>query len=240
MKLTAAIHRLKRHARLLAHQKTIPLHQALDSVAANEGFRSWSHLANSWRFRAPAQVVLDKLVPGDLLLLAARPGQGKTVLGLKILAEAAKTGRPTVFFSSEYTERSIRCLLDRSNVDLPSLPRAPVLDLVDCVSAHHVTSQPVLAQAGTVAVIDYLQVMDQRREDPPLGEQIATLKSFACRKKVSLVFLSQVHRSFDPLCKPLPDFDDLRTSNPIDLTLFSKGCFLHDGEMALRPRPKFS
>lgn len=44
MQLSAPIYKLKRKAKLLAREIDIALHQALDKVAIEEGFQSWSHL----------------------------------------------------------------------------------------------------------------------------------------------------------------------------------------------------
>ncbi|TGR60188.1 DNA helicase, partial [Mesorhizobium sp. M2D.F.Ca.ET.223.01.1.1] len=45
MRLSAPVYYLKRQARLLSRGENVPLHQALDRVAAREGFGSWSLLA---------------------------------------------------------------------------------------------------------------------------------------------------------------------------------------------------
>ena len=44
MNLSAPIYKLKRNAKLLSRNDGIPLHQALDRIARNEGFKSWSLL----------------------------------------------------------------------------------------------------------------------------------------------------------------------------------------------------
>ncbi len=49
MKLSAPLYHLKRKARLLSRSENIPLHQALDRVARQEGFDGWSLLAANRR-----------------------------------------------------------------------------------------------------------------------------------------------------------------------------------------------
>jgi len=104
MRLSAPIHRLKRQARLLSRQDAIPLHLALDRIAASEGFSSWSLLAARAATTAPAGRLFAELAPGDLVLVGARPGHGKTLLSLELAVEAMKAGNRGVFFSLEYTE----------------------------------------------------------------------------------------------------------------------------------------
>src|SRR5690606_32961190 len=94
-----------------------------------------------------------------------------------------------------------------------------------------IIDQLAAAPAGTVVAIDYLQVLDQKRSNPPLGEQVAELKRFARERGVIIVFISQVDRSYDPAARPLPGLADIRLPNPLDLSLFSKTCFLHAGEV---------
>ena len=45
MKLSAPLYHLKRKAKLLSRAENIPLHEALDRVARQEGFGGWSLLA---------------------------------------------------------------------------------------------------------------------------------------------------------------------------------------------------
>jgi hypothetical protein len=49
-----------------------------------------------------------------------------------------------------------------------------------------------------------------------------------------VIFLSQIDRSYDPANKPCPDIKDLRLPNPLDVGVFSKTCFLHEGTVELR------
>jgi len=90
------------------------------------------------------------------------------------------------------------------------------------------------AATGTVVVIDYLQLLDQDRRNPPLADQVQQLRSWAKARGTIVVFISQVDRTFDTHKKVLPDRADVRPPNPLDLGLFEKTCFLHDGKMSLR------
>ena len=55
----------------------------------------------------PAEKLFARLNPGDLVLVGARPGHGKTLMSLKLAVEAMKSGHHGVFFTLEYTEKDI-------------------------------------------------------------------------------------------------------------------------------------
>ena len=101
MILSAPAYHLKRQARLLSREAKIPLHQALDRIAAQEGFASWSLLAAKLSETAPASRLFAQLAPGDLVLVGARPGHGKTLMSLELAVEAMKSGHRSVFFTLE-------------------------------------------------------------------------------------------------------------------------------------------
>ena len=104
----------------------------------------------------------------------------------------------------------------------------------DDISADYIIGHLTGAEPGSVAIIDYLQILDQQRSKPALADQLQALRSFARRSGVVLGFISQIDRSFDPSSKLLPDIADIRLPNRIDLTIFSKACFLHNGEVHLQ------
>ena len=93
MRLSVPIYQLKRRAKLLARAEKVPLHEAQDRIARKEGFRAWSALSACMTANSPASALLPKLADGDMLLLGARPGQGKTLLGIQLLLDAARDGR---------------------------------------------------------------------------------------------------------------------------------------------------
>jgi len=108
------------------------------------------------------------------------------------------------------------------------------VDCSDAISADYVVKQMASAKRGTFVVIDYLQLLDQRRENPDLTVQVRTLKSFARDRGLVVAFISQIDRSYDPAAKPCPDLDDVRLPNPLDLTLFDKTCFINNADIQFR------
>jgi hypothetical protein len=234
MKLSAPVYRLKRKARELARKDAIPLHLALDRVAVGEGFGAWSLLAAKSAETLSAEGLLARLEPGDLLLIGARPGHGKTLLSLRLAVEAMKAGRRAVFFTLEYTARDVLGRFRALDVDPARFEALFSFDDSDAISADHIMRALAEAPRGTLAIVDYLQLLDQRRGNPELGVQISALKAFAQDKGVILAFISQIDRSYDPAAKPCPDLSDVRLPNPLDLSLFSKSCFLNEGEVSFQ------
>lgn len=276
MRLTAPVHRLKHRAKRLARQHDIPLHTALDRIAASEGFGSWSLLAarlaaaggdlpaasapvaaashrpapdasspdaspgaspdaSPGASMLAAKRLFARLAPGDMVLVGARPRQGKTLLGLQLALEAIAAGGHGAFFTLEWTEAQTLARLAALGVDPARWPDRFGgrfhFDGADTISADHIAAALAEAPRGTVAVVDYLQLLDQRRDNPDLMTQVRALAAFARARGVIFVFIAQIDRAFDPAAKPCPDLADVRLPNPVDLRLFGKTCFLHAGEI---------
>jgi replicative DNA helicase len=231
MGLSAPVFQLKRKARLLSRTDNIPLHEALDRIAVQEGFIAWSLLVARASSAAPVEKLFAQLSAGDLVLVGARPGQGKTLMSLKLAVEAMKSGHRSVFFSLEYNEQEV---LDRfraigvARADFDSLFE---FDNSDDISADYIIRTLAAAPRGTLVVIDYLQLLDQKRQNPELMVQVRALQSFARDRGLIFVFISQIDRSYDPSVKPCPDLADVRLPNPVDLGLFTKTCFLNNGDV---------
>jgi replicative DNA helicase len=233
MRLSAPIHQLKRRAKLLARNENIALHEALDRVAREEGFAEWSLLSSRLATSPPSKRLLPRLANGDLLL-GARPGHGKTLLGLQLLLDAAREGRRAVFFTLEYSERETRERIHAMDGYADDLGEKLEIVTSDDISADSIVRYLSGSPRGTVAVIDYLQILDQQRSKPALSDQMRVLQEFARKTGVVLGFISQIDRSFDPERKLMPGIRDIRLPNPIELGIFSKACFLHDGEIRLQ------
>jgi hypothetical protein len=231
MKLSAPVYHLKRRAKLLSRKEKIPLHEALGRIALKEGFGSWGLLIA----KAPALTATTRLYarmePGDMVLVGARPGHGKTLLSLELAAEAMRSGKRSVFFTLEYTQRDIADRFKDIGIDATRFAGLFEFDNSDAMAADYIMERLALAPPGTLVVIDYLQLLDQKRENPELMVQVRALKSFARDRGLIMVFISQIDRTYDPSRKSCPDLRDVRLPNPLDLGLFNKTCFLNDGEI---------
>jgi hypothetical protein len=234
MKLSAPIYRLKRKAKLLARNTNIPLHEALDRVARQEGFGGWSLLAAKAAATAPAAKLFARLAPGDLMLLGARPGHGKTLMSLELAVEAMKSGHRGMFFTLEYTDKDVQDCFRAIGVDRDDFAGRFAFDNSDDINADYIVDRLAAAPRGTLVVVDYLQLLDQKRANPDLMVQLRRLQAFARDRGLIFVFISQIDRSYDPVRKPCPDLEDVRLPNPLDFSLFTKTCFLNDGEIQFR------
>ncbi|MEP7457021.1 DNA helicase [Phyllobacterium sp. SB3] len=231
MKISAPVYHLKRKAKLLSRLEKIPLHKALDRIAAGEGFDSWSLLAAKISEVSHSAKLFEQLRAGDLVLIGARPGHGKTLLSLELAVEAMKTGKSASFFTLEYTRKDIVDCFRRIGADWEKFKGLFEFDTSDAISADYIVGRLASAARGTLVVIDYLQILDQNRDKPELMTQIRKLKSFAKDKGIIIILLSQIDRLYDPAAKPFPEITDVRLPNPLDLSLFNKTCFVNNGEI---------
>lgn len=226
MKLSAPIYHLKRKAKRLSRDQKIPLHEALDRIAGLEGYEGWSLLA-----ARHATVEPNRLRPGDLVLLGARPGQGKTLKSLELAVDAMKSGHRAFFFTLEYTVNDVINRFSAIGADHARFAPLFEIDCSDAISADYIIRKLALAPSGTLVVVDYLQLLDQRRENPAVSDQVRKLRAYARKRGLIFVFISQIDRSYDAATKPFPGIGDIRMPNPLDLGLFDKTWFLSKGEI---------
>ncbi|MFT6657526.1 DNA helicase [Maritalea sp.] len=231
MKLSAPIHNLKRQARLLARQEQVSLHQALDQIASREGFSRWSLLISRFDGVSDAEKAAQSFQPGDLVLLGGRPGHGKTRIGLAIAYSKMAAGHDAYFFTLEYHAQELNARLGDMGFDNQSPNANLVIDTSDDICAEYITSNMGIARSGAVVVIDYLQILDQRRSTPDLDVQLKQLQSFARKQEVTLILISQIDRAFEHSGRDFPGLVDVRQPNPIDLRRFNRSCFVHNNKL---------
>ena len=233
MRLSSPIYALKRQAKLLARHTNIKLHEALNQIATKEGFSDWSHLASSYSKATPAKEIMSQLNPGDMVLIGARPGHGKTLLGLELAALAKKNKRIGYVFSLDYNDKDVWDRYEKLALDVKESDGPIVVDTSDVICAAHIIERLATTPDRAFIVVDYLQLLDQKRSNPPLEEQVRALKNFAIEYGAVVVLISQIDRAFELSSSTMPTLADIRLPNPLDLSLFDKKCFLHDGQIQI-------
>lgn len=233
MRLSSPIYRLKRQAKMLARGNDMKLNEALNQIATKEGFKDWGHLASNYAEVTPAKDIMKQLRSGDMVLIGARPGHGKTLLGLELAALAEQIHRTGYFFTLDYNEADVWDGFEKLGFNPQRLDRPVVVDTSDDICADHIVEYLSRTRDDALIVVDYLQLLDQKRSNPPLEQQVRALKKFATESGTIVVMISQIDRAFELSSDGMPSIDDIRLPNPVDLSLFDKRCFLHGGEVQL-------
>ena len=194
---------------------------------------------------------IDRKITGlnnsDLILLAARPGMGKTSLALNIALNVAKKSRKTVaVFSLEMS--SMEALVENNRLRTGELEESDWDRIADAVAVLNqvdirMDDNPMLTAADMNAkcrrldnlglvVIDYLQLMSSTGETRRGGEnrqQVVSdisrmLKVMAKELDVPVLCLSQLSRANEKRDDKRPLLSDLRESGAIeqdaDIVLF--------------------
>lgn len=234
MALSAPIFQLKRTAKSLSRSENIPLNQALNRVAGEEGFSSWSELASSPLSLSSTACLLNELMCGELVLLGGRPRQGKTAMALRLIVEAMKRGHHGVFFTLEYNGKDVDELFAKIGANPKKFDNYFDLDNSDNIDVPYIIKKLNTAPSGTFIVIDYLQLLDQRRQSPTISIQLEALKSFVLKRGLIAVITSQIDRSYELSGKPFPNLSDVRLPNPLDLSLFNKAYFMSEGAIQMQ------
>ncbi len=191
---------------------------------------------------------LDNVITGlnrsDLILLAARPGMGKTSFALNMASHAAQNGQFKVaFFSLEMTKEQLvsRLIASQAMVDGTKL-RTGQLDEDEwtrIIEASDVLSNVELYLDDTPRItvpemkaklrrlknvdavfIDYLQLMGSSRRIENRVQEISeitrSLKIMAKELNVPVVLLSQLSRASEQRTEHRPMLSDLRDSGSIE------------------------
>ena len=231
MKLSAPIHILKSKAKNLKKEKGILMSKALDQIAQEEGFNSWSLLQTKVNLFLPQsyQEIFSFFNPGDLVLIGSRPGLGKTSFTVGLFVQAIKKNKKKNFyFTLAETKKDVAGRM--AIYDKTIGENNPYFDLnySNNICANYIIKYTQKAvEEGSIIVIDYLQLLDEKRIHPPIQNQVESLKTFAKEKKCILIFLSQVRREIEYKNNKRPTIEDIRLPNPLDIKLFNKKIFLY-------------
>lgn len=183
--------------------------------------------------------------PGALYIVGARPGVGKTVAGMNIATEIAKSGA-VVFISLEMSTDSLhrRVLSDLADVPLPELIGTEVLSKIarDRIKraeskltlplAIHNPKEATVREVRNFArstnrkmplkaiVIDYLGLLKGSYGNKSLYEQVSEisrdLKKMAMDLDVPVIALAQLNREVSSRTGQKPVLSDLRDSGSIE------------------------
>jgi len=189
--------------------------------------------------------LLGGLQPSDLLLLAARPSQGKSALALSIAHNVARQGYRVVIFSLEMGREQLyqRLLSIETGIEtqrlrggqvfesdtqtiidaLARLDQLPIaIDDTPALSLAALRSREREARAslGSVdlVIVDYLQLMRgtaDRRIDE-VGEISRGLKALARELDIPVLALSQLSRAVESRVTKIPMLSDLRETGALE------------------------
>lgn len=188
---------------------------------------------------------LAGLHPGNLLILAARPGMGKSALALNIAQNVAVLGEPVAVFSLEMSREEIvsRMLCSQGRIDSHRLRtgRLTESDFSKLSTAANVLyKKPIYVDdsAGLtvtairakcrrlrrrpglgLVIVDYLQLMHGTAGENR-QQEIAiisrSLKNLARELQVPVIAVSQLNRSLEQREDKRPRLGDLRESGAIE------------------------
>lgn len=237
MKLSSPIHVLKSQAKDLKRSQSISMVEALNKVAEREGYSSWSLLQskNSKSFPKSYAEILNYFNDGDLVLIGARPSMGKTSFSIGLFVQAIQRKlAPNYYFTLAEVHKDIAgriAIYDESIGNFSEREGYPGnehlgyigIDYSNDISADYIIERTkATIIKGSVIVIDYLQMLDEKRTNPPLQEQIEKLKKYAKEKNCIIIFISQVRREIENQVDKTPTLKDIRLPNPLDLRLINK------------------
>jgi replicative DNA helicase len=194
---------------------------------------------------ADLDVLTGGLEPGQLVVIAARPGIGKTALALSVAHHVARAGNRVAFFSLEMTKNELASRLVAAEAQVPArCLRDGPLDaewaaLSEAATAHgldgfFLDDRPAASlsylrtrgrrlrrQGGLgLIVIDYLQLMAPADRRVSRAEQVGSLsrglKALAKELHVPVIALAQLNREAESRADKRPMLSDLRDSGEVE------------------------
>ena len=185
------------------------------------------------------------LMPGELTIMGARPGMGKTSIIQQIATQSAKTG-PVLFVSAEMTAVALgdRHVSAETGIDMRDLRRGKYSDsqwgliqeAIGGLAGGSLWAFPgegmtpneirakaseVTARAGTLrlVVVDYLQILGDEggeTQNVRIGNISKGLKHLAKALNVPVLAASQLSRNLEYRSEKRPSLADLRDSGSLE------------------------
>lgn len=192
---------------------------------------------------------VDRITGGwqkdNLIILAARPGMGKTALALNFSSwSAIEQKKKTLFFSLEMSSEQLvsRVLVQRAKIDSNSFRRGnltgeewarlheqiKVLEnselkvYDDIFNLAQLKSKCIQEQAKEeigLIVVDYLQLLEvsgERSREQEISKASRTLKMLSKKCQCPVIALSQLSRKVEERPSKRPQLSDLRESGAIE------------------------
>ena len=186
------------------------------------------------------------LHPGELVIVAGRPGMGKSCLAVNIAHAAGLRGEASLIFSIEMPNESLmtRMLASMSKIESRQIRKGFMRD-TDWAKLFNVAGQmhntpiffddsPLITPTELrmrarkakkdydikLLVLDYIQIMTPNakgeRRDQEVAEISRTLKSIARELNIPVIGVSQLNRQVDSRENKRPLMSDLRESGAIE------------------------
>lgn len=198
--------------------------------------------------------IIQGLFPTEMIVLAGRPGMGKSSLALDILLNMTETDRKAIIFSLEMSYEAImqRAVCSLASVDPQKWEGTPPEEEFDKIlhTANELTKRNIViydtintvekmqaiisVRAKTVGVdivvIDNIQIMStakhKDKEYDRLTEITRLLKRLVMCAKIPIIVISHLNRDIEKRANHMPRLSDLRGSGSLEQDA-DKVIFLH-------------
>jgi len=192
--------------------------------------------------RIPTPVNLEfcnQYEEGDLVIVAARPGMGKSMYLLNCLERWENAGKRGIVFSLEMAVNQLksRLLNMKLGYDIRNekqkapeiISMAEKIDEMNVVYSSATTISQIESRAKLenlskkidYILIDYVQLIRGNKSkngtrDQEIGETARTLKQLAMSLKIPVVILAQLSRAVEARSDKIPQLSDLRESGSLE------------------------
>jgi replicative DNA helicase len=215
---------------------------------------------NEFVFGLPTLESRISLNRGELLVIGARPGVGKTQLAIQFAIENVLEGKKVLFFSMEMTAKQLmeRIISMGTNISLANIRRRSFTDdekflireFVEQIKDNLIiveggkTFAQILLQTKAIkpdaVIVDYIQLIQgdkYQSEYEKISEAVNRLKTLAIEENLIAVALSQINRESEKGREKRPKLAYLKGSGQIEQTADTV-LLLHSPEQVMRQAGK--